>query len=112
MKCTYCGLETDSKANHHSESNCITALNYELAALRAAAGELLKLRPASEWHDDVGDVLWWVLPVEEPPYVGSPLSSGWPFEDFDTGETVPGVFWSRIPVPGEAECAAALAAGK
>ena len=28
------------------------------------------LRPASEWHDDYGAVLWWHLPVCEPPEVG------------------------------------------
>lgn len=28
------------------------------------------LRPASEYHDDCGTVLWWHVPVQEPPYVG------------------------------------------
>lgn len=31
-----------------------------------------------EWHEDYGDVLWWSFPVEEPPYVGSPLWENWP----------------------------------
>ena len=39
--------------------------------------DLLTARPADEWHDDDGTVLWWRLPVEEPPYVGSPLNSDW-----------------------------------
>lgn len=35
-------------------------------------------RPLKEWHEDIGDVLWWKFPVEEPPYVGSPLDLNWP----------------------------------
>lgn len=29
------------------------------------------------YHEDMGNVLWWKFPVEEPPYVGSPLSYDW-----------------------------------
>lgn len=46
--------------------------------------------PASEWHDDDGDVLWYRLPVAEPPYVGSPLDTNWddePFAILLNGET-------------------------
>ena len=35
-------------------------------------------RPLEEWHEDYGDVLWWKFPIEEPPYVGSPLDEKWP----------------------------------
>ena len=35
-------------------------------------------RPLEEWYEDYGDVLWWKFPIEEPPYVGSPLCSDWP----------------------------------
>lgn len=35
-------------------------------------------RPISEWHDDIGTVLWWVFPVVEPPYVGTPGDDDWP----------------------------------
>ena len=34
-------------------------------------------RPLDEWHEDIGTVLWWHLPVEEPPYVGTPLDDDW-----------------------------------
>jgi len=34
------------------------------------------LRPVDDWHDDVGDVLWWY--PGEPPYCGSPLDTDWP----------------------------------
>ncbi len=30
-------------------------------------------RPLSEWGEDHGAVLWWTFPIEEPPYVGTPL---------------------------------------
>ena len=46
--------------------------------------------PASEWHDDDGDVLWYRLPVAQSPYVGSPLDTGWhdePFAILLNGET-------------------------
>lgn len=34
-------------------------------------------RPLSEYHEDMGDVLWWKFPVEEAPYVGSPNDLGY-----------------------------------
>lgn len=33
-------------------------------------------RHIDEWHEDMGDVLWWTNPVREAPYVGSPLCLG------------------------------------
>jgi hypothetical protein len=37
-----------------------------------------RARPLEEWHEDYGPVLWWKFPVEEEPYVGSPLDAEWP----------------------------------
>lgn len=37
----------------------------------------LKARPLIEWHEGVGEVLWWRFPVREAPYVGSPLCDDW-----------------------------------
>jgi len=34
-------------------------------------------RPFHEWHEDIGDVIWWLWPIEQPPYVGSPLDMGY-----------------------------------
>jgi len=34
--------------------------------------------PGEEYHDDLGPVLWWRFPVEEPPYSGTPNDSDWP----------------------------------
>ena len=30
------------------------------------------------WSEDIGPVLWWKFPVDEPPYCGTPLDDGWP----------------------------------
>lgn len=74
-------------------------------------------RPYSEWNEDDRDVLWWKLPVQQAPYVGSPLDlgfavgahlynqfgevigrteanvGGWPFSASDEADLV----WSRLP---------------
>lgn len=33
---------------------------------------------AEHWDEDMGDVLWWDFPVEEPPYCGTPLDEYFP----------------------------------
>ena len=33
---------------------------------------------AKKWHEDIGPVLWWDFPVEEPPYCGTPLDDDFP----------------------------------
>jgi hypothetical protein len=52
--------------------------------------ELRRAQPLDQWHEAEGDVLWWKFPVSEPPYVGSPLDTGWP-----------GYYthWTRIALP-------------
>lgn len=47
-------------------------------------------RPRSEWHEDMGPMLWWRFPVEEPPFAGTPLD-----EDFPEGCT----HFTEIEVP-------------
>jgi len=54
----------------------------------------LQARPASEYHEDFGNVLWWHLPVSEPPHVGTPTDTAWP-ENGDEYYT----HWSPIPMP-------------
>lgn len=45
-----------------------------------ADGEAEKLaerpRPIDEYHEDMGDVLWWKFPITEAPYVGNPNDLG------------------------------------
>ena len=54
--------------------------------------------PASEWHEDLGPVLWWTFPIEEPPYVGTPLDGvwSWPGDGVYTHFTI-------IPIPNAPE---------
>jgi len=49
----------------------------ELMRLAKIGAKAEKLRPLEDWHEDDGDVLWWTLPICEPPYVGSPLDCDW-----------------------------------
>jgi hypothetical protein len=51
------------------------------------------LRPKDEWYEDMGPVLWWLLPIKEPPYSGTPLDEDFP--DYVT-------HWTEIPMPVEA----------
>lgn len=34
-------------------------------------------RPAADWTEEDGYMLWWRFPITEPPYVGSPLDTAW-----------------------------------
>jgi hypothetical protein len=81
-------------------------------------------RPFHEWHEDHGNVLWWLWPIKEPPYIGTPLdlgrtvsfdltvqigvdvyeveprkvgdTGGWPWADADD-DTISRLFWTRLP---------------
>jgi len=35
-------------------------------------------RPLADWDERDSNVLWWMFPVVEPPYVGTPLDDDWP----------------------------------
>lgn len=35
-------------------------------------------KPLETWHEEYGDCLWWVFPVTEAPYCGSPLDTDFP----------------------------------
>lgn len=38
-----------------------------------------ELRHIDDWDEEEdGTVLWWKWPIDEPPYVGSPLWGDWP----------------------------------
>jgi len=47
-----------------------------------------------DYHEDFGDVLWWVFPITESPYVGSPLHEDWP--GYHT-------HWSKLLIPPSPE---------
>jgi hypothetical protein len=44
--------------------------------IACALGPLFTPRPIAEYDEDMGTVLWWKFPIEEPPYVGSPNDLG------------------------------------
>ena len=56
----------------------------------------IEARPADDWDEEHGDVLWWSFPIEEPPYLGSPISF-----HRDGSPTVPDhcTHWTPVFVP-------------
>lgn len=44
------------------------------------AGVRVIARPIEEWNEGIGDVLWWKFPIEEAPWIGSPLTTGYTTE--------------------------------
>lgn len=87
---------------------------YEEPVSRAgAAAELadrLKPKPFAAWHEDDQDVLWWKLPVMEPPYCGTPLDSSWPWGEEDQKEDQAALVFTRLVVPTQPEHDALVAA--
>lgn len=62
----------------------------DLKSRRIARENWVRALPLSQYREDEGPVLWWRFPVDEPPYVGSPLDTEWP--GYHT-------HWTRIVVP-------------
>ena len=42
------------------------------------SGAVPTARPLAEYHGDYGFVTWWVFPICEPAWIGSPNCSDWP----------------------------------
>ena len=40
--------------------------------------EIYDPKPFHLYHEDMGPKLWWRFPIEEPPFVGTPLDTDWP----------------------------------
>lgn len=59
----------------------ISALQEDWAMLHAPMSR-------DAWHEDDGAVLWWKMPIKEPPYVGTPLDDEFP--EYVT-------HWTRLP---------------
>jgi hypothetical protein len=60
-----------------------------LAETRKELASVTTLHPAKEYHEDYGPVLWWAVPIQEPPYCGTSLDDGFD-DDYYT-------HFSRIP---------------
>ena len=85
-------LETTSTQFFHVatstgvEANNKTLSTGVFAGLGIAKSVLTKLEEpqkviaqlSEKWHEDIGPVLWWDFPVEEPPYCGTPLDDDFP----------------------------------
>lgn len=69
----------------------------EILSLQNVVDVLHTPRPFAEYHEDHGDVLWYLMPIEAPPWCGTPYDSDWPFEDDDDGE----LWW--VPLPDSEE---------
>lgn len=83
-------------------------------------------RPYHEWTEEVGDVLWWLWPIVDAPYCGTPMDlgytveidlgiassqrtfepvetkrsiqiGGWPFDERDDNEGYHRLFWTELP---------------
>lgn len=66
---------------------------------RKALLEHAALHPREDWNEEDGPVLWYHLPVEEPPYCGTPNDSDWPEADEEQDGLQPGYYthWQRLP---------------
>lgn len=90
------GMSADA-ALAKAEAGIVGMCSHILATIREdddePTGEYVgskRARTRDEWHEDYGFVLWWILPVCEPPYVGCPLCDDWP--GYHT-------HWTPIPLP-------------
>jgi hypothetical protein len=70
----------------------INEIARDMARSHAVQRAAMTARPLDEWHEDAGAVLWWRFPIEEPPYVGTPLDDRFP--DYVT-------HWTPIAIPEE-----------
>jgi hypothetical protein len=60
-------------------AGCALHQKIEHQDFRAEAfARLHTLHPIDTYHEDQGVVMWWLLPVIEPPYVGTPMDDSWP----------------------------------
>ena len=98
-----CPCESDCEGSvgscpNRKNGNCNEVFKLSYCAVSKLAQHLIAngvtvqecTRHLEEWHEDYGDVLWWKFPIEEPPYVGSPLDMAWP--GYHT-------HWTLIPMP-------------
>ncbi|WP_339246838.1 hypothetical protein NST58_06535 [Paenibacillus sp. FSL R10-2796] len=62
----------------HEECNDILSTLYpDTPAPTPEIKQQFAARPLDEWHEEMGDMLWWMFPIQEPPYCGNPLDSDW-----------------------------------
>lgn len=70
------GLDPFSRGEDAGSSRCSFEIVEDLKKLDEPQKVIAHL--AEKWHEDIGPVLWWDFPVEEPPYCGTPLDDDFP----------------------------------
>jgi hypothetical protein len=78
--CCYKGETLNNKGlamAYNNEAEWLSRTVY-LSERTKKAQKPVVARPLEEWHEDLGEVLWWKFPIDEAPYCGSPLCSDWP----------------------------------
>lgn len=60
----------------HGNAPLAIAAGYQL--LKMDEKDRINPRPLAEWNEEIGFVTWWILPVCEPAWIGSPNCSDWP----------------------------------
>lgn len=102
--CPQCGreLETSYCEERVYMVRCPRCKTVAIAAGKSPRNAAEKIgivaTPAEDWHEDYGDCLWWHFPIEEPPYLGSPIS----FDRYGNA-TVPKwcTHFTRIHIPSD-----------
>lgn len=88
-------LRTSLKSARKAKSATKQRLEKTLKAYadaRQTLDKMSKLHPRDTYHEDYGSVLWWMLPIEEPPFVGRS-----PDEDDDVPTYVTHWQWMLVP---------------
>lgn len=70
------GIDTKFLGNVQLVTHREKSIDISLA--RQNAKPYITPSPLEDWHEDQGPCLWWKFPVEEEPYVGSPLDVDFP----------------------------------
>ena len=71
------------------------AVRDEAARMSPAASGEVVAKTFEDWQEADGNVLWWKSPIDEPPYVGTPIDTDWPFSDYSSDS----LWWTRIVIP-------------
>jgi len=74
---------SDDKVDQYDEDWCKNDIRRicraALAAIRKTHAVVSSVaRPGEEYHEDMGNMLWWRFPIDEPPYAGMPGDCDWP----------------------------------
>lgn len=83
------GLHEKEAGGQEENATFIANAPADIAALIAEVARLRKLHPIDTYHEDIGNVLWWRVPIQEPPYCGSPLEEDFPGDYY--------THWSKLP---------------